>query len=217
MSWDTVLFDLDGTLTDSGPGVMKAAQAALRDGGVEVADWHTLGWFVGPPLIESFEQYFPPERAQEAVDRFRDYYNAKGWLENSVYDGILACLKALRAAGKRLYVATSKPEPQALRVLEHFGLLGLLDGVCGALPGSREAGTKLAVVRRALELAGCTDLQRAVLVGDRKYDVAGGHAAGLAVLGVLYGYGDRAELTEAGADGIAAAPEDIVTLILSHH
>ena len=217
MIWDTVLFDLDGTLTDSGPGVLKSAQYALGRFGVAVEDWRTLRAFVGPPLFDSFSRYFPPAEAEAAVDLFRQSYLKDGLLDNEVYPGIPAMLRALRAAGRRLFVATSKPENQARTVLDHFGLTPLLDGICGAPAGSRADGTKAAIVRRTLHAANCCDLRRAVLVGDRKYDIAGGHEAGIAVLGVLYGYGDREELEAAGADAIAAAPEEITALILSHN
>lgn len=217
MSWESILFDLDGTLTDSGPGIMRGAQTALRAFGVEVADWRTLRHFIGPPLVDSFERFFAPEQAQAAVAKFREYYNETGWLENAVYDGIESCLRTLREHGRRLYVATSKPEPMAVRVLEYFKLAQYFEDICGALPAVRETANKEAVVRRALAAAGCENLGSAVLVGDREHDVHGGHAAGIAVIGVLYGYGDREELEQAGADRIAATPEEITELILSHN
>lgn len=212
MSWPVVLFDLDGTLVDTGPGIMRAAQYALQSFGVE-RQWQTLTFFVGPPLEEAFAAFFPPEQASAAVKKFREYYNATGWLECSLYPGIEACLQALRAAGKRLCVATSKPEAMALRVLEHVGLLPYFEAVCGALPDDPAAGKKAQVIGRVLLKADCAP-EQAVMVGDRQYDVLGGHAVGLQTLGVLYGYGSREELEQAGADGIAATPPEIVEWIL---
>ena len=215
MSWDTILFDLDGTLTDSGPGIMKAAQYALGTFGI-THSWQELGFFVGPPLVESFAQYFPAETVPHAVDAFRAYYREQGWLDNAPYPGVPECLQALRENGKRLYVATSKLEHMAKKVLEHFQLAAFFDGICGAPPDDPEAGKKIHVVRAALQQADCRDLRCAVLAGDRSYDVLGGHQAGLATIGVLYGYGSREELERAGADALAASPEELKTLILAH-
>ena len=210
---DIVLFDLDGTLTDSGPGIMKAAQYALRAWGIERL-WQELSFFVGPPLSETFARFVPEAEVPAAVEKFREYYREDGWLDNAPYPGAAEMLAALRRGGCRLFVATSKLDTMAVRVLEHFGLLPYFEGVCGAPAGDPEAGKKVSVVRAALRLAGCTDLRRAVMVGDRAHDILGGHRAGLEAIGVLYGYGSREELTEAGAEAIAAAPGDIVPLIL---
>lgn len=210
---DIVLFDLDGTLTDSGPGIMKAAQYALRAWGIE-RPWKELSFFVGPPLSETFARFVPEAEVPAAVEKFREYYREDGWLDNAPYPGVAEMLAALRRGGCRLFVATSKLDTMAVRVLEHFGLLPYFEGVCGAPAGDPEAGKKVSVVQAALRLAGCTDLRRAVMVGDRAHDILGGHRAGLEAVGVLYGYGSREELTEAGAEAIAAAPGDIVPLIL---
>ena len=214
MSWDILLFDLDGTLTDSGPGIMHAAKTALQSFGIDGLSERELRYFVGPPLWESFGKYLPEEQISAAIDRFREYYRVTGWLENEPYPGVRECLQALRAAGKRMYVATSKLEEMARRVLTHFGLMQYFTDVCGGLANNPESGKKISVVRRALASAGCPDGAGAVLVGDRSYDVLGGHEAGLQTVGVLYGYGSRAELTAAGADFLAAPPEELQNLLL---
>ena len=108
MGWDVILFDLDGTLTDSGPGIMHAAQYALDAFGVHVEDARTLSFFVGPPLVETFARYFPPEQVPAAIEQFRKYYREHGWLENEPYPGVGECLKALAVHGKKMLVATSK-------------------------------------------------------------------------------------------------------------
>ena len=214
MGWDVLLFDLDGTLTDSGPGIMHAAQAALDLFGITGLPERELRRFVGPPLVESFAVYLPQADVQTAIDRFRAYYRETGWLENEPYPGVRDCLQALRAAGKRMYVATSKLESMARQVLAHFDLLRYFDGVCGGLAGDPEAGKKVSVVRRALREAGCTEPSRAILSGDREYDIYGGHAAGVKTAGVLYGYGSREELETAGADYLAQTPEALLALLL---
>ena len=214
MSWDIILFDLDGTLTDSGPGIMKAAQYALRAFGIE-RDWRELAFFVGPPLSDTFARFVPAQDVDAAAAKFREYYQRDGWLDNAPYPGVPALLAHLRAQGKRLFVATSKLDTIAVRVLEHFGLAPYFEAICGAPLGDKKAGKKENVIRAALKTAGCTDLSRAVMVGDREHDVLGGHLAGLRVIGVLYGYGSREELETAGAEVIAAAPEELETILTS--
>ena len=214
MGWDVLLFDLDGTLTDSGPGIMHAAAAVLESFGITGLRARELRFFVGPPLVESFAAYLPQAEVQTAIDRFRAYYRETGWLENEPYPGVRECLQALRAAGKRMYVATSKLESMARQVLAHFDLLRYFDGVCGGLADDPEAGQMVNVVRRALREAGCTEPSRAILSGDREYDIYGGHAAGVKTAGVLYGYGSREELEAAGADYLARTPEALLALLL---
>lgn len=142
MSRDVLLFDLDGTLTDSGPGIMHAAQTALDSFGITGLSEQALRQFVGPPLVESFAVYLPQAEVQTAIDRFRAYYRETGWLENEPYPGVRECLRALRAAGKRMYVATSKLESMARQVLTHFDLMQYFDGVCGGIADDPEAGKR---------------------------------------------------------------------------
>lgn len=214
MGWDILLFDLDGTLTDSGPGIMHAAKTALQSFGIDGLSEQELRYFVGPPLWESFGKYLPEEQISAAIDRFREYYRVTGWLENEPYPGVRECLHALKAAGKRMYVATSKLESMARQVLTHFDLMQYFDGVCGGIADDPEAGKKANVVRRALREAEYTEYSRAILSGDREYDIYGGHAAGIQTVGVLYGYGSREELEKAGADALAETPEALLALLL---
>ena len=209
-----IFFDLDGTLTDSAEGITNSVAYVLKHYGISVKDKSTLNVFVGPPLVESFAVYLPQAEVQTAIDRFRAYYRETGWLENELYPGVRECLRALRAAGKRMYVATSKLESMARQVLTHFDLMQYFDGVCGGIADDPEAGKKANVVRRALREAGCTDCSRAVLSGDREYDIYGGHAAGIQTVGVLYGYGSREELESAGADALAETPEALLARLL---
>ena len=214
MSRDIILFDLDGTLTESGPGIMKAAQYALRSYGIE-KPWQELSYFVGPPLSETFATFVEEPEIPGIIARFREYYQKDGWLDNAPYPGVREMLDALRAEGKRLMVATSKLDRLAVQVLAHFDLLSCFEAVCGAPEGDPAAAQKANIVRAALAKADCIDLSRAVMVGDRKYDITGGHQAGLTAIGVLYGYGSREELTQAGADALAETPEVLTKLILS--
>ena len=196
MAWNTILFDLDGTLTDPAEGITKAVEAALNHYGITVADRAALHKFIGPPLDESFPEFygFDAARTAEATEVFRAYFDRQGWRENIPYPGVEDMLRDLRAAGKQLLVATSKPEVFALRIIEHFGLARYFDHICGAPMDNQEGAKKAAVIRDALRRAGVEDLSTAVMVGDRRHDIDGAHQAGLEAVGVLWGYGDLQEL-----------------------
>ena len=196
MAWNTILFDLDGTLTDPAEGITKAVEAALNHYSIAVEDRSTLHKFIGPPLDESFPEFygFDAARTAEATEGFRAYFDRQGWRENIPYPGVEDMLRDLRAAGKRLLVATSKPEVFALRIMEHFGLARYFDHICGAPMDNQEGAKKAAVIRGALRRAGVEDLSTAVMVGDRRHDIDGARQAGLEAVGVLWGYGDLQEL-----------------------
>lgn len=206
MRYTTVLFDLDGTLTDPKEGITKGIAYALHHFGVEVEDLSTLEKFIGPPLYEAFPEFygFDKEMTSAAIGKFREYYNARGWCENIPYEGLDAFLESLRAAGLRLAMATSKPEVTAVRVAEHFGFAEKLALICGAPMGDEAAAKKSAVIQNALARLGVSDIAGVVMVGDRKHDILGAHELGIPAVGVLYGYGSREELTSAGADALAA-------------
>jgi len=213
--YDVVLFDLDGTLTDPGLGITSSVAHALRRSGITPPPLHELYPFIGPPLIDAFmERYqMTQEEAIAAVGYFREYFQRRGIFENKVYEGIGAMLGRLKAAGITVVLATSKPEEFALRILEHFGLTGYFDCVTGATM-DETLSRKGDII--ALALTRCTpaDHGRTVMVGDRKHDIQGAKENGLASIGVLYGYGSRAELEQAGADQIAATVEDLEALLL---
>ena len=209
--FDTVLFDLDGTLTDSGPGITNAVAYALEQLGRPAMTQAERDRFVGPPLHDSFRIFcgMTEEESLEAVRLFRVYYNDRGVYENSVYPGIEDMLEALTAQGKKLAVATSKPEHMAKKVIAHFGLDRWLTQIAGAsLDTSRNK--KDQVIAYALREFGI-DRQRAVMVGDREHDVFGAAAFGIPTVGVTWGYGSREELEHSGArfvvDGPAALAE----------
>ncbi len=216
MSWDTILFDLDGTLTDPKEGITKAVAYALARFGIR-ADPDKLTNFIGPPLSESFPEFygFDEEQTALATAKFREYFNQQGWLENVPYPGMAELLADLRSAGKQLVVATSKPEVFALRIVAHFGMAPYFAHICGAPMGDEKHAKKAAVVADALRRAGVADKSAAVMVGDRRHDVAGAHTNGLAAVGVLYGYGDLSELTAAGAEFIAADLSALRQLLLA--
>lgn len=209
-----ILFDLDGTLTNSELGITKSVQHALKKFGIEVEDRTVLRPFIGPPLGESFQVYYgmSKEESELAITYYRERFSVKGLYENEVYEGVEKMLQSLKESGKKLILATSKPEKFTMLILEHFDLLKYFDFVAGAtMDGSR--GEKADVIRYALEISGIEDKSEAIMVGDRKFDILGAKENGLASIGVLYGFGDREELTEAGADYIVEKAEDIVKVL----
>lgn len=212
-----ILFDLDGTLTNSELGITKSVQHALKKFGIEVEDRTVLRPFIGPPLGESFQVYYglSKEESEQAIKYYRERFSVKGLYENEVYEGVEKMLQDLKESGKELILATSKPEKFTMLILEHFDLLKYFDFVAGAtMDGSR--GEKADVIRYALELSGIEDKSGVIMIGDRKFDILGAKENGLASMGVLYGFGDREELTEAGADYIVERAEDIVKVLLGN-
>ena len=211
-----VLFDLDGTLVDSGLGVTNSAAYALRKWGREVPDRTSLNRFIGPPLAWSFQTYhgFTAEESRQAIQDYREYYRDKGIYEAEVYPGIEELLKDLKQQGLTLVVATSKPEVFARRILERFGFMPCFDYVFGASMDETRT-RKDEVIAYALEEMGVTDHSVCVMVGDRSHDILGAKKNGLDAIGVLFGYGSREELEEAGARFIAETVEDIPRILAS--
>ena len=209
-----VLFDLDGTLTDPAEGITNSVAYALDKYGIEVADKKTLNVFIGPPLSESFRKYFKFSILQsvDAVTKYREYYHDRGIFENRVYDGIPQLLASLKAAGKCVIMATSKPTVFAERIAEHFDFRKYFDIIVGSeLDGTRV--DKAEVIKEALRQAGDPEVEKCIMIGDRLHDVVGAKKTGLRCIGVLYGYGSREELTEAGADMIAETVNDLYDMI----
>lgn len=208
-SW--AFFDLDGTLTDPGLGITNSIRYAMDRAGMAPWPREALYRFIGPPLLTEFQAVFGVDAAAAdgLLRDFRVYFEDRGIFENQMYDGIPVLLARLRDAGLRLGVATSKPEEFAVQILEHFGIAPYFDAVSGSGMDERTRATKAEVLARALSLAGEPARESAVLVGDRRHDVLGAKALGLGALGVLYGYGSREELLDAGADALAESVEDV--------
>lgn len=212
--FDYVLFDLDGTLTDPAEGICNSFRYALNKFGIDEQDGKRLLSFIGPPLEDSFRTYgMSPEEIRTAIATYREYFNASGKFENVVYPGIPEMLETLKARGRKLAVATSKLEKFSLEILDHFGLRGYFDAVCGASADAKRS-RKGDVINYLLQDMHFGSREAAVMVGDRYHDILGAKEAGIRSIGVLYGYGDRKELTDAGADMIAANVEELPGLIL---
>lgn len=213
--YDTVLFDLDGTLTDSAEGIINCAVYSFEKMGLPLyeRDWYRV--FIGPPLKVTYSQNcgLNEEDTVKAIAYFRERYFTKGLFENAVYSGIEDMLKNLKNAGLRLAVATSKLENIAKQILEHFRLYKYFDYIGGALPdGSRDY--KDQVIEYVMDILNA-DKCKTVMIGDRIQDIQGANKVGIDSIGALYGYGSREELENAGALFIADTPQDITKLLLN--
>ena len=209
-NYQTILFDLDGTLTDPGTGITNSVAYALKKYGITVEDRTELYKFIGPPLHESFEKFygFSREEALRAVDYYREYYRDKGIYENIVYDGVEAMLEKLYEGGKKIILATSKPEIFAREILRYFNLEKYFCYAAGAnLDGTRT--DKAEVIEYALREGCVEDKSTAVMIGDREHDIIGANKNGLDSIGVLFGYGSREELENADATYIVETVEEI--------
>lgn len=208
----TIFFDLDGTLTDSAPGIIHSVQYALKKYGIE-AEENDLRSFIGPPLVHSFQDRFgfDHDKALEAVAYYREYFTAGGMFENSVYPGVEEMLQKLKEDGLMLAVATSKPELFSKQILEHFALTRYFDFIGGAAMDETRT-TKVEVLSYALQELQ-VDPAKAVMIGDRENDMEAASLLGTESIGVLYGYGSKEELANAGAKVFAETPMDICRII----
>lgn len=207
----SIFFDLDGTLTDSGEGIMNCAKLALEHYGIEVQDINALRVFVGPPLQDSFVKFgVPAAEAMNAVEIYRSRYLTVGKFENFPYPGIEELLQKLKADGHKLYVATSKPETTSIEILEHFDLAKYFDIICGATMGTSRS-SKAAVIAYLLSQTGRDG--EIIMVGDTAYDVIGAKAHGIPTIGVSWGYGVVADMEAAGAAGIAHNMDELYSYL----
>lgn len=211
MTPKSIFFDLDGTLTDSGEGIFNCAELALRHFGLPIPSRQEMRVFVGPPLRETFAKFgVPAEGIETAMEVYRSRYNTIGLFENTPYPGIRALLERLKADGHRLFVATSKPESMAVRILEKFDLARYFEIICGAtFDKSRDC--KEAVIAYLLEQTG--NDRRAIMVGDTAFDVIGAKAHGIPTIGVAWGYGKVEDMVCTGAAAIAVDPEALYRLL----
>lgn len=213
--YDTILFDLDGTLSASGEGITKSVQYALERMGCPEPDLRKLEVFIGPPLTEQFMAYagWDEGRARQASRYFRERYETKGIYENRPYPGVSDLLPALRQAGKTLCVASSKPEPFVRKILRLCGLDGYFADMAGARldeTGSRKDEVIADALRR---LGRWEERDGVVMVGDRSHDVLGARKLGLPCVAVTYGYGSRTELEAARPLALAASPAELEALL----
>lgn len=210
MKYNYVLFDLDGTLTDPGEGITNSVMYSLQKFGIEVTNRTELYKFIGPPLVESFKDFygFSGDKAWQAVEYYREYFADRGIFENKVYEGIAKTLETLRNKGYHLLIATSNPTKYAVMILEKFNLAEYFEFVSGSAMDEKNS-SKADIIRYALDMNKINP-DEAVMIGDRKHDIIGAKANGIHSIGVLYGYGDIDEMLAAGADDIAHTVEMIL-------
>lgn len=213
--YQTILFDLDGTIIDSGIGVTKSAKYALNKFGINTRNLSELNRFIGPPLIDSFMKFcgFSREKALEAVAFFREYYSREGIWENTVYEGIPKLLKTLAESKKQVLLATSKMEVFARQILEKHGIAEYFDFIAGS-DSDEKRSQKADVILYALKSCGIKDFSKTVMVGDTEYDVIGAKSVGIDSVGVLFGYGTRKELESSGAVFICDTVKDLAEFLL---
>lgn len=208
-----LLFDLDGTLTDSKEGIFNCINVAMKEFDIKLSD-EQLNLFIGPPLIDSFMGICGLSEAdsQKALKTYRERYSTVGKFENRVYDGVEECLKILSQNGKKIILATSKPETFAKDILEYFHLDKYFYFIGGA-SFDESRNQKEEVVSYVLKENDIL-LSEAVMIGDRRHDVVGAHINNIPCIGVLYGYGDRKELSDAGAEAIVNDIAELITLLI---
>lgn len=212
-----LLFDLDGTLTNPKEGITRSVQHALRHFGIEVADPDTLTPYIGPPLIPSFIEFhgLTQEQAPEALQVYRQRFSTVGLFENEVLNGVPEMLRALKQNGRFVAVASSKPEPYVIRILEHFDLLQYFDEVVGASMDEKRSAKK-DIIEEALRRMGKAPGDRDILmIGDRMHDVEGAQLCGLDSLGIYTGFASEGELEDAGATYVFHTIRDMADFLLN--
>lgn len=216
MRYSAVIFDFDGTICDTGEGILKSAQYALEAFGYEVPDYKELTYFIGPPLLVTFQEKFgaDPATADELVKKYRERYTNKGLLESCLYDGIKELLASLKKENIKLGIASSKPQDYVEALLDHFGIRSYFDVICG-VSFTADCESKANIISRCvkeLEIPG----NEILMAGDKSYDIDGAKANLIDSAGVLWGYGSRIEFAQSGARFVAEKPEDIYSIALGY-
>lgn len=215
--YKVLLFDLDGTLTDSEEGILNCVRYGLESYGFDIPGYEVLRSFIGPPLMVSYTEFCGLNRAdaERAILKYRERYSEKGIFENRLYDGIKELLSDLKNAGYKIALATSKPEVFALRILEHFGIAEYFDAAAGSTIG-REDETKADMIRLAMQRLGLDEKDKpdVLMIGDRKHDIIGARECGIDAAGVYYGFAPEGELEEYGADMIAENIQELRGILL---
>lgn len=211
---ECVIFDLDGTLSRSGEGIKNSVKYALEKFGIYTNDDQLLSQMIGPPLIDGFVRYFglTEQQAKQAVGFYRETYNVKGLYECDAYDGVVRMLSTLKNKGKKIYIATSKPYDYTLKVLKHLKIYEYFDSVEGSQM-TTSTYDKKDIINLCIK-SNDSPLESIVMVGDRKFDIQGAKDCNIRSVGVTYGYGDRGELLEYGADYIVDTVSQLEKLLL---
>ena len=216
MRYKTVIFDFDGTICDTGEGILKSAKFALDYYNIEAPDYTELTYFIGPPLLVTFQEKFGVDAAMadKLVKKYRERYTNKGLLESKLYDGIKELLAKLKAENLKLGIASSKPQDYIEALLDHYGVKSYFDVICG-VTFSADCESKANIISRCLKELD-TSGNESIMVGDKKYDIEGAKANMIDSVGVLWGYGNRVEFAGAGAKFVAEKIDDIFSIALGY-
>lgn len=203
MRYKTVIFDFDGTICDTGEGILKSAKFALDYYNIEAPNYTELTYFIGPPLLVTFQEKFGVDAAMadKLVKKYRERYTNKGLLESKLYDGIKELLAKLKAENLKLGIASSKPQDYIEALLDHYGVKSYFDVICG-VTFSADCESKANIISRCLKELDASG-NESIMVGDKKYDIEGAKANMIDSVGVLWGYGNRVEFAGAGAKFVA--------------
>lgn len=216
MRYSAVIFDFDGTICDTGEGILKSAKYALDAFGYDAPDYKELTYFIGPPLLVTFQEKFgaDPATADELVRKYRERYTNKGLLESCLYDGIKELLSSLKQENVKIGIASSKPKDYIEVLLEHFGVRACFDAVCG-VSFTADCESKANIIARCIKELDASG-NETLMVGDKSYDIEGAKSNMLDSVGVLWGYGSRIEFAQSGAKFIAQKPEDVFSVALGY-
>ena len=214
MAYNYIFFDLDGTLTDPERGLLESFAYGLGKMGIKWAHKKELRRFIGPPLYTEWQEVygFTPEESSRALDFFTEYYQVYGWWDNTIYGGVREMLSALKAAGKKIILATSKPEFFARKILKLFDIEQYFDFIAGAI-ADKIRDKKWEVLEHAYASIGAPDKSECLMVGDRKFDAEGAAICGIKSIGVLYGHGTLEELSSSTFEALMQTPDDVVSYL----
>lgn len=213
--YDTVIFDFDGTVVDTGEGILKSLQYSFEQMGHEVPDLSDLKKFIGPPIHYSYKTYYhvPEEEIDAYIAKYRERYRAKGIYECYLYDGMRETIETLRKNGVKIGIASSKPLSLIQDVMAHLKITDLFDAVVGVLIDNSQHSGKTQLIEDAMEKLGAADKEKVLMVGDRCYDIDGAAGAGVDCCAVLFGYGNEQEFKEHNATYIISKAEEILDLV----
>jgi phosphoglycolate phosphatase len=214
-NFDYVIFDFDGTVADTGEGILKSLQYSFNAMGDEEPDLEDLKKFIGPPVFYSYTHFYgiSEDKVDDYVRKYRERYREKGIYESRVYDGLKELIISLKEKNIKVGIASSKPENLIYSVADYLEITNLFDAIVGVKSDNSKHSTKAGLIAQAMTDLGATDKNKVLMVGDRLFDIDGAHEAGIKCCGALWGYGDEEEFRAHNADFIAKAPENILSII----
>ena len=213
--FDYVIFDFDGTVADTGEGILKSLQYSFTAMGDEEPDLEDLKKFIGPPVFYSYTHFYgiSEDKVDDYIKKYRERYREKGIYESKVYDGLKDLIISLKEKQIKVGIASSKPESLIYSVADYLGITDMFDAIVGVKSDNSKHSTKAGLIAQAMEELGAKDKNKVLMVGDRLFDINGAHEAGVKCCGALWGYGDEDEFKAHNADFIVIDPKDIINLV----